>query len=135
MKNILKRLIQTFSFVCAVNIFWIIIFYIARGIIYLLDFTRGLDSDFIQGLFIELFVPGFAMYISLELGKSIFLKSWYKVGILFSILLFFILYFFFGDFIKPIYKIEDFSIFFSVGFVISILIGGLASFFYRVPSS
>lgn len=128
--NILQRIIHTGGLVLTTSILWLVVYYIARGAIYLLDLLRGLDSDLIQGLGIELLAPGVAMYISLKVSKSIFTNSWAKVGLVFAILLFFGLYFSFGDFIKPTYEsVKTFDTFFKIGFIISILIGSVLSYF------
>lgn len=128
--NILQRIIHTGGLVLTTSILWLVVYFIARGAIYLLDLLRGLDSGLIQGLGIELLAPGVAMYISLKVSKSIFTNSWAKVGLVFSILLFFGLYFYFGDFIKPTYEsVKTFDTFFKIGFIVSILIGSVLSYF------
>jgi len=128
--NILQRIVQTGGLVLTANTLWLVVYYIARGAVYLLDLIRGLDSDLIQGLAIELLAPGVAMYISLKICKSIFTSSWIKVGLVFSILFFFVLYFTFGDFIKPTYNsVKSFDTLFKIGFIVSIILGSVVSYF------
>jgi hypothetical protein len=128
--NILFRIVNTGGIVLTASVLWLVVYYIARGAIYLLDLLRGLDSDLLQGLGIELLTPGVAMYISLKICKSLYTNSWAKVGLVFSILLFFWLYFSFGNFIKPTYdSVKTFDTFFKIGFIVSILIGSVVSYF------
>ena len=128
--TLLSKTLQTVGLIISSIILWIVIYYIGRGAIYLLDVFRGLDSDLIQGVGIELIVPGVAMYFSLNICKSIFSNSWLKIGLVLSLLLFFILYFFFGSLIKPTYEIvKTFDRIFKIGFIISIIIASVSSYF------
>lgn len=127
--NNLISILQTIGLIPTSVILWLCIYYLARGAVYLLDLLRGLDNDLIQGLGIELVAPGFAMYLSLYICKSIFVKSWLKFSVVMSILLFFVLYYFFGNFIKPTYEsIKTFDTFFKISFIISIILGGVISY-------
>ena len=126
--SFITRVFQTGGLILVANILWLLIYYIARGAIYLLDLMRGLNDDLLQGVFGELLVPGVALYLSLKAGKSIFDKSLIKVGLILSIVLFFALYFSFGNFIKPIYDSVKFDTFFRIGFIVSIILGGVVSY-------
>ena len=127
--GLIMKILQTVGLIVSTNILWLVIYYLARGAIYLLDLLRGLDNDLIQGLGIELLAPGVALYLSLKICKSIFTNSRLKVGLVLSILFFFVLYFSFGSFIKPTYdSVKTFDTFFKIGFVISIILGGIVSF-------
>ena len=128
--KIIQRITQTVGLVVTVNVLWLLIYYIARGAVHLLDLFRGLEGSLIQGFAIELVAPGFAMYGSLKFSKVVFVNSWVKAGVVLSVLFFFSLYFFYGDFIKPTYEsMKTFDSLFKFGFIISILFGSAASYY------
>ena len=44
---------------------WVVIYTLAHVALYLLDTTRGLDGDRLQGVFRELFTPGLGGYVAI----------------------------------------------------------------------
>jgi hypothetical protein len=73
------------SLIVSIVIFLLIV-YIGRGIIYLLDMLRGLDNDFIQTLFRDILIPGL---LAPFVGVLLVQNSEIKIVIILKIILFF----------------------------------------------
>ena len=96
-----SKTFQTLLSVPFTIVIWLIVYFLARGAIYLFDIFRGLDSQLIQGLFVELFTPGLGSYIALSANKKIFKQSNFKISVIFFLISFLIIYCFFSSILNP----------------------------------
>lgn len=90
-----KDLFEIIISVIAAIIIWLAIVFVSKGVIYLLDWARGLENDFFQTLFRDLIVPGvIAPYFSLILVQDckktsvVFLKSLIFLSTVFTFVFF-----------------------------------------------
>ncbi len=129
-KKIADILVAILIGIVFINVLWIVFYYIGKQAMYLLDYLMGFP-DIIQAICLELFFPGIIMNLLTKLLPG---DSMGFLTCILSLVVFFILFFFFGDLlISPIYFQnigEVGQTIFKVGFIISIIVGaflGVAS--------
>lgn len=70
-----KRISQSFLCACFAIFLFNIFYFLGRGAIYLLDEFRGLDSDLIQGIGMEIIIPYIGGFVAASLSKKKFENS------------------------------------------------------------
>ncbi|HEX8334816.1 MAG TPA: hypothetical protein VF622_19485 [Segetibacter sp.] len=89
----MKRYIQ--SLLCAglAIIIFNVIYFIGRGLMYLLDKIRGLDGDLIQGIGMEIIIPHIGGYLAASTSRQRFDNSIPKANMIFYSIMFLFVFF------------------------------------------
>lgn len=129
--NILNQSFQTILSVPLTMVIWTVIYLLGRGAMFLLDKFRGLDNDILQGVFIELLVPGICSYYAIYLCNKLLAINNIRICIVLYLSASLAVFYIYPMIFQPLYfdDMSGLSDFLKVCLPISVFIGSSIAYY------